>query len=413
MYNLSGMLEVNKETNVLKVKVEETVYGPKKYTVVNYDKKKLASFQYESYGLFRSVILDESGQFLCFSPPKSIDAGTFIKMYQDPTRDDIICEETVEGIMINAFYDVSCETWQLFTKQKIATKVYGGHIITMGGSKMKITMDDLFCDTFKEVTGHSLASDEYLNKKYCYSFVLQHPSTPIVLPCKRANITCVAAYLIEGHIVTRMHAFSLPPGIFIPRRYNIVSPSISISVEEQLAAMTYNAFIEAYASMNASYMSPGITIYNRTTGERCKVRNPAYETIRHLKGADLKLMYQYLEIRKNHSGLMETYLQHFPENRKKFQDFRDQLYLFTQTIYDNYVKCHIKKEIQLADVPKQYKTHVYNLHKIYLEELVSNKRYINFRRVVQYVNELHTSQLIFSLTAPIRQTVPVLTESTI
>jgi hypothetical protein len=207
-----------------------------------------------------------------------------------------------------------------------------------------------------------------------------------------------------------MHAFSLPPGIFIPRRYNIVSPNISASVEEQLSAMTYNAFIEAYASMNASYMSPGITIYNRTTGERCKVRNPAYETIRHLKGADLKLMYQYLAMRNKYSGLVEPYLQHFPENRKKFQAFRDQLYLFTQTVYDNYVKCHIKKEIQLADVPKQYKTHVYNLHKIYLEELVSNKRYINFRRVVQYVNELHPSQLIFSLSAPIRQTESVLTE---
>ena len=431
MYNLSGILESNKETNLLKIKTEESVYGSKKYTFVNYNKKMLTSFHYDSYGLFRSVVMDENAErVLCFSPPKAMDAGAFIKMYPSATHDDIICEETVEGVMINAFYDEDVQTWQLCTKQKFATKVYGGVITTVGGSKVKINMDDLFADVFKEVTGHSLSKDSILNKHYCYSFVLQHPSLQSVIPftpfrienakcnvafslksthemgrlnekrCKKASITFIAAYSIDNSTskVHRMIAVPFPDGILVPKRHNIISNNNEqVAVDEQLASMTYTAFIDKFASMNAPYTVPGFTIYNRRTGERCKVRNPSYETIRHLKGVEPKLLFQYLSIRRSNETTVEKYLQEYPDNKKKFQEFRDHLYLFTQTLYDNYVKHFIKKEIQMMEIPKEYKSHLHNLHNIYLNELVYKKSFINFRIVTNYVNGLHPAQLVHSL----------------
>jgi hypothetical protein len=401
MYNLSGILESNKETNLLKIKTEESDYGSKKYTFVNYNKKMLTSFHYDSYGLFRSVVMDENAErVLCLSPPKAMDAGAFIKMYPSATHDDIICEETVEGVMINAFYDEDVQTWQLCTKQKFATKVYGGVITTVGGSKVKTNMDDLFTDVFKEVTGHSLSKDSILNKHYCYSFVLQHPSLQSVISFKKASITFIAAYCIDNSTskVHRMIAVPFPDGILVPQRYNIISNNEEqVTLDEQIASMTYTSFIDKFASMNAPYTVAGFTIYNRMTGERCKVRNPSYETIRHLKGIQPKLLFQYLSLRKGNETTVEKYLQEYPENKKKFQEFRDHLYLFTQTLYDNYVKRFIKKEIQMVDIPKEYKSHLHNLHNIYLTVLVGKKLFINFNIVTNYVNGLHPAQLVHSL----------------
>ncbi len=401
MYNLSGILESNKETNLLKIKTEESDYGSKKYSFVNYNKKMLTSFHYDSYGLFRSVVMDENAErVLCLSPPKAMDAGAFIKMYPSATHDDIICEETVEGVMVNAFYDEDVQTWHLCTKQKFATKVYGGVITTVGGSKVKIDMDDLFADVFKEVTGDSLSKDSILNKHYCYSFILQHPSLQTVIPFKKASITFIAAYCIDNSTssVHRMIAVPFPDGILVPQRHNIIcNNDEQVTLDEQLDSMTYTAFIDKFASMNTPYTVPGFTIYNRRTGERCKVRNPSYETIRHLKGIQPKLLFQYLSLRKGNETTVEKYLQEYPENKKKFQEFRDHLYLFTQTLYDNYVKRFIKKEIQMVDIPKEYKLHLHNLHNIYLTDLVGKKSFINFRIVTNYVNGLHPAQLVYSL----------------
>ena len=185
----------------------------------------------------------------------------------------------------------------------------------------------------------------------------------------------------------------------MPQRYNIVNASAS-ALDEQLAAITYTTFIDKYASMNTPYSVPGFTIYNRITGERCKVRNPSYEALRHLKGVEPKLLYRYLALRTSQQTTIEKYLQEYPENRKKFQQFRDQLYLFTQTLYENYVKCFIKKEIQMADIPVQYKPHLRNLHGIYLNSLVGKKSFINFRTVTGYVNGLHPAQLVHSMGTP-------------
>ena len=47
--------------------------------------------------------------------------------------------------------------------------------------------------------------------------------------------------------------------------------------------------------------------------------------------------------------------------------------------------------------PPQYKSHMYELHNMYLKELKPNKRIIDIKTVMLYVNNLHPSKLIYSL----------------
>jgi hypothetical protein len=300
--------------------------------------------------------------------------------------------------MVNAFYEERYRVWQLATKQRFADQVYGATTYSDTEEKIKLTIEDIFVGAFKKLTGQSLSGD-LLNKEYCYSFVLQHPSNYVVVPCKSPKLTLVAVYKIAGTTIVNVRdAIAFPPGISGPIRYNL---SKCDEAEPEKSEVTYTELIEKYASMNAPCTVVGLTIFHRLTGERCKIRNPAYETIRHLKGADPKLLYRYLSLRTNSETSVEKYVQEFPEYKNKFTEFRDQLYLFTQTLYENYVKCYIKREIEKENIPQQFKMHLSNLHSIYLRELVHKKLYIKLSEVIKYVNGLHPSQIIHSMMRPV------------
>ena len=93
----------------------------------------------------------------------------------------------------------------------------------------------------------------------------------------------------------------------------------------------------------------------------------------------------------------------YPENKKDFSVFRDQVHLFTGTLYTNYVSCYIKKEKPLIEFSEQYRTHMFNIHQLYMNELREKKLFINTTFVQKYVNELHPSLLMYCLNFQMRK----------
>ena len=86
----------------------------------------------------------------------------------------------------------------------------------------------------------------------------------------------------------------------------------------------------------------------------------------------------------------------FPEDKKQFSIFRTQLHIFTDNLYSNYIKCYIKKENPLREFPKQFRIHMYKLHQHYLE-IRAEKGYINKQTVIEYINNLDSSILMYAL----------------
>ena len=139
----------------------------------------------------------------------------------------------------------------------------------------------------------------------------------------------------------------------------------------------------------------GIVIKNKETNQRTKIRNPIYEEVRHLKGNQSKMQYQYLSLRN--SGKLPEYLKFYPEVKPDFSVYRDQVHLFTNTLHQNYISCYIKKEKPLKEYSPQYKTHMFKIHEIFLNELREKKLFVTNTVVINYVNKLHPSQLMHSL----------------
>lgn len=377
-------------SNILKLnKVECRTANNAVYRVIRYDKNFLSHDLIPVYGLCRSVIVNLNNKIVGFSPPKSIPCDAFIKSYSENT-DGVVAEEFVEGTMINVFWDDSIGLtggWEIATRNTV-------------GATSKFYKGDgalTFREMFLEAAAASNLLLDNLEKNLCYSFVLQHPQNRIVVPFKHAQLYLAGVYAIHhetDRIYVDVHDAQQYKDAFHALNTTIKFPAV-------YSLTTYANLIETYGTMNTSYDIVGVVLHNKNTGERAKVRNPVYEQVRNLRGNQPKLQYQYLSLRQ--SGKVGEFLKFYPENKREFSTFRDQVHLFTNTLFSNYVSCYIKKERPLIEYPDQYRTHMFSLHQKYLNELRENKLFIKNTTVINYVNGLHPSLLMYCLNHHMRK----------
>jgi hypothetical protein len=256
---------------------------------------------------------------------------------------------------------------------------------------------------FEAATMNNLSFDN-LNKENCYSFVLQHPENRIVVPFITPQLYLIAIYSIqtENNIITvnvrntkeYKYVYSNSPEYqyFVGNNFkcNVKYPKV-------YSLNTYSDLILKYASMNTSYDVVGVMIHNKLTGERTKVRNPVYEQVKHLRGNQPKIQYQYLCLKQR--NLVGQFLKFYPEHRRIFLNYKTQLYIFTKTLFLNYISCFVKKEKHLVDFSKQFRPHMYNIHQEYLktQRTTLKKFFINFQFVEKYVNKMNPSFLMYCL----------------
>ena len=376
----------NKPTKTLKLSTIQSKNNGNAYKMINYEKSQLCYDNISTLGLFRSVILNKNDVVVCFSPPKSIKSDLFIKNYPEITE-NIVAQEFIEGTMVNVFWDPSVGItggWEIATRN------------TVGATSKFFKKDEskTFRDMFLETAQKNNLIIECLNRSYCYSFVLQHPENRIVVPFSEPQLYLVGMYSIYSE---EMRVAFYPIESVKP----FLSTNTTVKFPEVYTEKTYSDLIDKYASMNTDYKTVGVILMNNITGERAKIRNPVYEQVRQLRGNQPKLQFQYLSLRRE--GKVKDFLKFYPENKKDFTIFRDQVHLFTDTLLANYVSCYIKKEKPLKEYPEQFRTHMFNLHKTYMEDLKDKKLYVNNTIVINYVNDITPAKLMYSLNFHMRK----------
>ena len=394
------LYDYNNTCNILKLnKLICRTENNQEYKIITYDKQVLNYDLVDSYGLCRSVIANSQNKVVCFAPPKSFKADKFLEMYSLP-NEDIVAQEFVEGTMINVFYDPSigiAGSWEIATKNIIgATCGFFTHKTALSQQQQQQQQEQqrqekkTFRTMFLEAAKENNLILENLNPKLCYSFVLQHPNNRIVIPLKTPQLYLVAVYYIDNTDMNNITVFAsdLQENTNYWATTNIKFPEIYEFTE-------YSELIDKYASMNTSYDKSGVVLYNKKTGHRTKIRNPVYEEVKHLRGNQAKMQFQYLTLRKQ--GKMNDFLKLFPENKRECSLYRDQVHLFTNTLFYNYISCYIKKQKPLKEFSPQYKTHMFHIHEKYKNELKSENKFVTNKVVIDYVNNLQPSLLMHSL----------------
>jgi len=389
-YNLSNIPGFQDFINTGEIKEEyEKYYSVKeystkadeKYKIVRYSKDLLTDNLISSYGLLRSLIL--SGfKIVSFAPPKSISADNFIIKYPFK-NDNIIAEEFVEGTMINVFFFGG---WQISTRNTV-----GGEVSFFQGSGKKF--NEMFIDACLE-NGVNIFT---LNPSFCYSFVLQHPENRIVLPFQKPQLYLVAVYEIKQ---TKNEITVVEQNMDLVKCGGLWNTT-RIKFPQLYEFTNYSELIEKFASANTPYNIVGFVLKNKATGERTKIRNPIYEEVRQLRGNQPNLQYQYLSLRR--SGKLPEFLKFYPETKREMSKFRDQVHMFTNTLYKNYISCYVKKEKPLIEFSEQYRTHMFKIHELFINELRPNSLFVTNTVVIKYVNELPLSLLMYCLNYNMRK----------
>jgi len=379
----------NTTSNILKLnKLECRTENNQLYKIITYDKSILNHDLVDTYGLCRSVLINSKNYVVGFAPPKSFQADKFFELYPNPSE-DIVAQEFVEGTMINVFFDPTIGLtggWEIATRNIVGATCGFFSQQTETQEKSKQTFRNMFLEAAKE---NNLVL-ENLNRKLCYSFVLQHPKNRIVIPINKPQLYLVAIYYIDNNDKNNITVFRTD--LQENTDYWLTT---TIKFPEIYEFNEYSDLIDKYASMNTSYDKLGVVLYNKTNGHRTKIRNPVYEQVRHLRGNQSKMQFQYLTLRRE--GKMNDFFKFFPENKKECSLFRDQVHLFTNTLYDNYISCYIKKENTLKGFSPQYRTHMFHIHEKYKNELKEQKLFVTKKIVIEYVNNLQPQLLMHSL----------------
>lgn len=396
VYRADNIADADDVSDILdRMKIKQTAYTPSEdsdaYNILRYDKNGLSRDRVESVGLFRSVVY-KNGKILCFSPPKALPNDKFMEMHPNP--EECVAEEFIEGTMINVFFDNSVgvtgrvvNDWEISTKSTVGARV---SFFRDG----EVKHDETFRYMFLEAAGvRGLEFDPGLRKDYCYSFVLQHPKNRIVTPFTEMEIYLIACYNID----TKSYCVTSVP----IREVKDLFKNTDVKYPKEVQFGSYEGVREMWESGNIDYKEMGVVIKHKMSGDRMKIRNPNYELVRKLRGNQPKLQYRYMVLRSE--GKVGEYLHYFPEAREQFNMFRDQVHNFTQQLCNNYRSCYIKKAKPLIQYPSQYRMHMFTLHQDYLSTLREANQFVNKQYVIEYVNKLHPSKLMFSINFSMRR----------
>ena len=371
--------EYAKEKN-LKVSFRQNLY------VVKYDKSKLNQENQHTLGLFRSVIVDSDGNVLCIAPPKSIDFDCFS---QTTLYEQCDLQEFIEGTMINVFWDKEQGEWEIATRSNI-------------GARCRYNLDNekTFRYMFLDAMNHSNIDFNMLDNKYCYSFTMQHPDNRIVIPItdKKLYLTniyeCVNDDTSNIVNIIDLKNIVLDAGIDTPKKIDLVS-------DINYKGNSWKDLTKHFSSDNLDYTIQGVVCYDNKTKTRTKLRSKNYEKVKHLKGNSTKMQYHYYYLRQRQQ--VGEFLKYYPEYNKLFNDLRSNLHDWTNQLYQNYIGCFIRKEQSLRDYPYNFKTHMFKLHEIYMNDLKPVNKYINKLEVMTYANNLPPPRLMYSVNHQMKQ----------
>lgn len=356
------------------------------YKLISYDSAYLNNDHILTYGIFRSVVLNSVNDVVSFFPPKKMKFTDFHK--RNPVFGDLDIQEFVEGISMNLFWDPTIGLtggWEIASLDDV-----GCHIL------YSVEDNKSLRDIFMDVIHRKNVDIDLLEKRFCYHFMIQHPVFGLIKHLEESELFLINVFEIVN---TGDHSV------------NIFTVNIETSCIQENVNFTHVKFpkkynLSSYEQLNDDftsmpYSTMGIHMTDKT-GRQCKLINPNYEYVKYIKDSNMfdidifRHQYIYLCLRKE-EGKVVDYLINNYLSRKHFLFFKKHLYLFTQTLYLNYIYCYVKKAFKINEYSDIYQLHLKLIHQIYINELKPIKENIKKKTVIDYVNTLSPEMLMYLL----------------
>ncbi len=315
----------------------------------------------------RGCIIDKSTNKLVFIPPiKSQEIEYPITENDLTDTENIQFTNLVDGTMINFFYHN--DKWFMSTRSDIGC-------LNKWSNKVN----------FKKLFEESIGTDnfyDFLSPNFTYSFVLLNKNNRNVSHIENNCVILVEVYnKLTFEKIDNLRA-TLHEQIY---SNNSVYTLENLKIDFDSIESINNYFL------SSNFNFKGISV--STTNNRYKILNPLFTEVKEMCINSTNLFEKYLHLKKNKN--IKKYLNYFPENQDKFKDYSSKFNIMINELYSNYVNKHIKKEINIKDVPYQLRPLLYDIHKIYIDNNRSKK--INKIVIEEYVLSLDNYKILFVL----------------
>jgi hypothetical protein len=388
--------------NTDKIKKKTYTLSNVNYHILNND-SSVITFDDTISSLYRSIILDDDNNILCFSPPNSIPFDKFQEL--NPTV-SVFANEIVEGTMINLFYDPRIQSWEIATRGAVGGNYWFYRTQYKENEGQQKTFREMFMDALREPGGELNNSPliQNLSKKYCYSFVMQHPENHIVLSIQETHLYLVAVYEVHERVVKYV-----PPIYY--ENWDCFHNSL-IEFPRRFENKNYEELRREWCSIQSEYSFMGIMFTNMYNGYRAAMQNPVYEDVKNLRGNNPNLQYQYFCLARIEQK--NRFLEFFPKYKKLFHQFGKQYQEFITNVHQSYFSYYVKKEG--IPISKKYFIHASRIHhNIFIPSLTetateeknevakSEKKIITRKVVKDYFDAMTPSELLYYLNYDKRQ----------
>jgi hypothetical protein len=335
---------------------------------------------------FRSVVWNtRMNRPVCISPPKSASEPFPYGTCAEAVKNDIRCEEQLDGVMVNCFHVAGNEPLYISTRSSLYAT---GHFYSatpfrtlfmeayLGKDRKEALEDYMQKDT-------TLAKPNILNGEYAtyYSFLLQHKEHRIV-----KKIEHNVAVLLQRGTVYLDGRVSIEDNV--ENRIEFPIPETQQGINEW--------FLQTFGQQ--PYDFQGVVLKDGQ-GNRWRMRTEKYKMVKSLRGNQAGDMERYAQLFVQ--NLQYTYLDYYPEDAMSFALQSACMTTIIDYIYRAYTEMHIIKSkpiMELLDqIDKMYQPHLYALHGIYLTQLRPAGKKISMDVVRNYFHKQPWQRIAFLL----------------
>ena len=265
---------------------------------------------------------------------------------------DIICEELLDGFMINCFRMIGDPSLHITTRSKLNAT---GHFYSSKSFRRLFIESYLNRSMESDAEAEDAIKDidlstpcEAMNEfATCYSFLVQHVEHRIVTPIVQNRVHLIHNSIIynDGMVITRSCR-------------DAVIPMVSATnVDDVIKEWTQQLF------QANSWEFQGI-VWKDATGNRWRVRSEKYNAVKSLRGNSPHSAERFAQMYQQ--NLIPTYLQYYPEDSIDFSFYTFLMSYMMSIIYDYYIARHVEHTITTAEIDKMYHSHLYAIHGLYL-----------------------------------------------
>jgi hypothetical protein len=341
---------------------------------------------------FRSVVWDTTiNRPVCVAPPKATAETCPFSTEIDRENAGVVCQELLDGVMINIFKRAGDETLHITSRSKLdaAGRFYSSksfrHLFIEGYTGWIVKPEDSLEWLIQQEAQNIVPPDESKGERaICYSFLVQHTEHRIV-----KEITRNAVFLIHKGIFYEdgsVQILDQMPAVDIP--YNIAQLPPTLVVHGDLTT-----WVEKEMSQR-SWDFQGMVLKDQY-GNRWRWRSEKYKAVKSLRGNSPDLLDRFVQLYLQ--NVTPMYLDYYPEDTVSFSFHTEFMHQMMKILYESYVALRIHKSCTIDQIDKMYHPHLYALHGIYMAHFRPTHKKMTANDVYTYIRGQPWQRVTFLL----------------